>query len=183
MAAVLERLATVDPDGSMQDRFVHRIVRHSLLWFADRSGLPGIAVDGLPPALPAGACSNPEPHPDIAASELHRPAMAWYVLADAILLAGCPEAVPDLDERLGVERILPLVLSYRRRYLDLMIARANPGGFMARIGDASAAMASLPAVAAQFMDVGAASWRAADLPLPDLADPGSGDASFMAARD
>ena len=173
MTAVLDRLSALAPESGSQARFVHRIVRHALLWFADQAGEAGMKVAGEPPALPPGACSNPDPHPDISGSTLHALDFAWYVLADAALLAGCPEAVPPLSSRLTKGPLPPLEITYRRRRLDLMLSRADPERFMEALAGGVAAMEALPATMAKFASIDPAQWTHGDLPVPDLADPWS----------
>lgn len=76
-------LAEIEDDTSTKAIYCHRVVHHGLLWMYSqvRGRHRGIEVDGAPPLMEAGMCSNPEP-PEAIREQL-RPSQitAWHLLA------------------------------------------------------------------------------------------------------
>jgi len=131
LVEVLDGLETLDPASDLQAGYVHRVVRHALLWFGAEAGQLGVLVDGAPPALPPGACSNPDPSPAVVDVALPFLDLAWYSLTQVAYFAGAPERVPDLATRLRGAPILVMEVVLAKIRTDMAIQRLDPEAFVA----------------------------------------------------
>ncbi len=171
LATVLGRLDGVDPSADLQCGYLHRIVRHSLLWFAHEAGLDPVEVDGAPPSLPPGACSNPDPLEAVLSLPLTHMDVAWYFLAQIAMVTGHPSAVPDPKTRISGGPITEMEIALSRHRLDGAIAEAEPAAFVRLLPAACDA-----AVAARlFMETRALrpvhEWQRTEIPRADPAHP------------
>lgn len=130
LVEVLDGLEILDPASDLQAGYVHRVVRHALLWFGAEAGQPGVLVDGAPPALPPGACSNPDPSPAVVDVALPSLDLAWYSLTQVAHFAGAPERVPDLATRIRGAPILVLEVVLAKVRTDMAIQRLDPEAFV-----------------------------------------------------
>ncbi|WP_439548905.1 hypothetical protein [Falsiroseomonas sp.] len=168
MAAALDRLADLDPDADVQSGAAHRIVRHSLLWFAREAGMGAVDVDGRPPALPPGACSHPEPNKTIVELPLTPLDLARSFLFQIAVRAGLADAVPDPAGRRTGLPILSMEIADRRARLDAAIAAAAPDAFAALLRPAvDAALAARDLMRSGVDDP----WQRAEVPASDPAHP------------
>lgn len=129
MVAVLDDLARIDPDASLQSGFAHRIIRHSLLWFARDAGVERMEVSGLPPALPPGACSHPEPNPAITELPLTPISLARSFLLLISAQAELSSTMPGPAGRQAAFSMLPMELADRGVPLFSAVAAADPEAF------------------------------------------------------
>ncbi len=185
LATVLERLARVDPDVDLQCGYVHRIVRHSLLWFAHAAGLDPMEVNGAPPSLPPGACSNPDPLEAVLSLPLTHLDIAWYFLAQIAMVAGLPRAVPDPATMISGGPIAEMEIALSRHRLDCAITEVDPDAFVALLpaayDAALAARSLLETRALRPLD----KWERGAVPRADPDDPaGAGyvSAAILAFR-
>ena len=98
----MKALPKLDPDSSLKAAHCHRLVRHSVLWMLSHLGKREIVIDGAPPFMTPGICSNPEPNKQIKSHPLGPLDGTWYLLAEVETLC---------DEDVGIARSLPGVLS------------------------------------------------------------------------
>lgn len=88
LALSLEEIEAIAPSSSLQAEYTHRVIRHAILWFTEKIAPRGYLVDDDAPMLPPGACSNPEPRPEITSKPVGSVYLAWYMLAELDLRAG-----------------------------------------------------------------------------------------------
>lgn len=130
---VLLSLAEIEHDTSTQAIYCHRVVHHGLLWmYAQVCGKHrSIEVEGAPPWMEAGMCSNPEP-PEVI-REQPRPSKisAWHLLAaiESRHLSG-RAARETLDQRLGGRIYPPLEFMTRSSLLENSIYRLSVDEFV-----------------------------------------------------
>src|SRR5690606_17557395 len=58
LAEAVEALTTINPDASLRTAYIHRVIRHAVLWAQSRTWRRGIEVVGEPIAIEVGACSD-----------------------------------------------------------------------------------------------------------------------------
>jgi hypothetical protein len=152
----------------VQSGAAHRIVRHSLLWFAREAGMGAVDVDGRPPALPPGACSHPEPNKAIVELPLTPLDLARSFLFQIAVRAGLADAVPDPAGRRTGLPILSMEIADRRARLDAAVTAAAPDAFAALLRPTTdAALAARDLMRRGVDDP----WRRAEVPAFDPADP------------
>ncbi len=62
LVGCIEKLPDLDPDVSLNNAYVHRVVRHTILWVQSKIlGEINTIASGEPVEMLTGACSNPEP--------------------------------------------------------------------------------------------------------------------------
>ena len=171
LADVLARLRDLDPEENLQSGYVHRVVRHSLLWFADAGGMGSIQVAEEAPALPPGLCSNPEPPKAILDTILVTLDIAHYWLAQIAHAAGIDDAVPDPRTRLSGEPILVLEVSLRKNLLDRAILDGDAPAFLATLPAALAGLLAMPRLHESGARLGVSDWERGELPPIDSNDP------------
>ncbi len=172
-----EGLADIDPGMSLQAGYVHRVVRHALLWFLEGAGKWQVEVDGMPPQLPPGTCSNPNPLASVLELDLAPLDLAWYVLAQIGLLAGYPEHVPDPASRILGQPIPPMEATLRKYRVDHAIARGDVRSFVASLGPWLDAAVALPRMRAQAEATSPADWVRGGI---EPAEPG--EEAYVARR-
>ncbi|HQT86696.1 MULTISPECIES: hypothetical protein [Acidiphilium] len=171
LADVLDRLRNLDPGENLQAEYVHRVVRHSLLWFADAAGMGNIQVAGDAPALPPGACSNPEPRKEILDIVLVPLDVAHYFLAQIAHAAGIADVVPDPRTRLSGEPILVLEVSLRKDLLDRAILDGNAAAFLDSLPAAFAGLLAMPRLRESGARFALPDWERGELPSINPNDP------------
>ena len=127
LAGCIERLRGINPETSLKNAYVHRVVRHTVLWVQTKIiGEIKTIASGEPVEMLTGACSNPEPPEAIRTLPLGPLEIAWYMLAtcdssrdDSIALGGDADIAHTLDTRLGEHRIPGLETSFR---FDMVVA-------------------------------------------------------------
>ena len=158
LAFALEGLADVDAGASLQAGYVHRVVRHALLWFLKEAGEREVEVDGMPPQLPPGTCSNPNPFASVLELDLAPLDLAWYVLAQIGFLAGLPGHVPDPASRILGQPIPAMEATIRKYRVDHAIVLGDVGSFMASLRPWLEAAVALPRMRAQAEAILPANW-------------------------
>lgn len=121
LAGCIERLQGINPETSLKNAYVHRVVRHTVLWVQTKIiGEIKTIASGEPVEMLTGACSNPEPPEAIRTLPLGPLEVAWYMLATCDLaLGGDTDIAHTLDTRLGEHRIPGLETSFR---FDMVVA-------------------------------------------------------------
>ena len=132
LAGCVEQLPELDPDASFSNAYVHRIVRHTILWVQSRiHGEVKTLASGEPVEMLTGACSNPEPPEAIRSLPLGPLELAWYLLADCDLAAGGDANIAcTLDGRLGGHTIPGLETSFRVNRLIAAVENGNTASFV-----------------------------------------------------
>jgi hypothetical protein len=171
LADVLDRLRNLDPGESLQAGYVHRVVRHSLLWFADAAGMSSIQVVGDVPALPPGVCSTPEPPKAILDIVLVTLDIAHYWLAQIAHAAGIVDVVPDPRTRLSGEPILVLEVARRKNLLDRAILDADAVAFLDSLPAALAGLLAMPRLQESGARLALPDWERGELPPINPNDP------------
>ena len=122
----MKELQFLDPIESTMAAYCHRVIRHGLLWMLNILSDGGYLVDGLPPKMVAGMCSNPEPPDSIKTLPLAPLEMAWYLLAEIDLrCGGVNGADAVLKEMVQYGESPVMELGVRRLRLDAAIMRGN----------------------------------------------------------
>lgn len=121
MIAAVEALPQSDPNGSLRAAYLHRVIRHSVLWIQSRIDGRPLKVGAERIAMAPGACSNPEP------TDIQGPLgpldFVWYMLAECELAAGLKIGLADsLSTRLTGGPILMMEIGFRIRRLHAEVA-------------------------------------------------------------
>jgi hypothetical protein len=126
LAGCIEKLQGITPDASLQNAYVHSVVRHTILWVQTKiTGEINTGRNSEPVEMKTGACSNPEPPEAIRTLPLGTLEIAWYMLAKCDLaLGGVAGIARTLDSRLGDHTIPGLETSYR---VDVVLAAIKTG--------------------------------------------------------
>lgn len=172
IANVLDRLRDLNPGENLQAGYVHRVVRHSLLWFADAAGMGSIQVAGDAPALPPGVCSNPEPPEVILDIILVTLDIAHYWLAEIAHAAGIGDVVPNPRTRLSGEPILVMEVSLRKNLLDRAIQDGDSVAFLDSLPAALAGLLAMPRLQESGARLVLPDWEHGELPPINPNDPG-----------
>lgn len=172
LSDVMGRLNALDPDTDLQAGYVHRVVRHALLWFADAAGMHAIRVGRDAPALPPGVCSNPDPPADILELPVVLIDIGHYWLAQIACAAGFPDGVAEPHGRLSGKPVVVMEVAFRKDRLDRAILDGNLTAFLQALPPALDALMAMPGI----REAGAAptpdEWERGDIPRHDPADPG-----------
>jgi hypothetical protein len=120
LASALEALVGVDPDETLKGAYVHRTIRHAVVWL--NGELTGAnyehEIDKAPPQAPAGFCSNPDPLESIKEFPLTALTGAWYLLAQSdIAIDGAAGEAARLRQRLDGKIVMGLEVMLRRAQL------------------------------------------------------------------
>lgn len=122
----MKELEFLDPIESTMAAYCHRVIRHGLLWMLNSLSDGGYIIDGLPPKMVAGMCSNPEPPESIKTLPLAPLEMAWYLLAEIDLRCGGVNEVDAVLKEMMKHGESPIMeLGVRRLRLDVAIKRGN----------------------------------------------------------
>lgn len=123
----MKELQFLDPLESTMAAYCHRVIRHGLLWMLNTLSDNGYLIDGLPPKMVAGMCSNPEPPERIKRLPLAPLEKAWYLLAEIDLRSGGMNGADAVLRDMMQYGESPIMeLGIRRLRLDLAIKRGNP---------------------------------------------------------
>lgn len=145
-AGALNALPNIDSESSLRAAHCHRLVRHSVLWVLSRLVLREIVIDGAPPFMTPGVCSNPEPSEQIKSSPLGPLDAAWYLLAEAEIVSGQDVGITQtLPSQLAGGRILPMEIGLRGKVLEKAIVDSDLGRFVANVWPFVEAMAAAAA--------------------------------------
>jgi hypothetical protein len=121
----LNDLEKVDPSSSITGGFVHRIIRHAVLWLYGEATGTAMNVDEVPTAMIPGMCSNPQPF-DLNDMPLGAADYARYMLACIEAQLGLPTGVGDaLKSRLKGRGIPGMELMLRNARLKRAVATAD----------------------------------------------------------
>jgi hypothetical protein len=133
LAMCIERLQGINPDASLKNAYVHRVVRGTILWVQTKiTGEIKTTASGEPVEIPTGACSNPEPPEAIRTLPLGPLEIAWYMLAKCDLALGGDAGIAStLDARLGEHTIPELETSF---CFDMVVAAIKAGDTSSFVG-------------------------------------------------
>ncbi len=147
LAECLERLDAVNSDESTAAAYVHRVVRHTILWAYNRVTGGGVRLaTGEPVSMCPGAGSNPEPDDAVKTLPLTPLDVAWYLLAQVDVESDASAGVSDgLAARLGTSTIPALEVTLRHDRLASAIRRSDAAAFAAALSDWVAARLYLAA--------------------------------------
>ena len=114
LAGCVKKLQCITPDAPLKNAYVHRIVRHTILWVQTKiTGEIKTTPSGEPVEMLTGTCSNPEPPEAIRTLPLGPLEIAWYMLAKCDLaLGGGAGIARTLDTLLGEHTIPMLEMSF-----------------------------------------------------------------------
>ncbi|MGJ3702667.1 AAA family ATPase [Variovorax sp. AFSI2.2] len=146
MAEVLVLLGEIEKDTSTQAIYCHRVIHHGILWMYSQAfgGRGGIEVDGRPPHMEAGMCSNPEPPEAIRDQPRASKVTAWHLIAAIESLhLGSKKARGNLDRRLDGRVYPSLEFMTRVSFVESSIRRLESVDFALLISSWLAACARL----------------------------------------
>ena len=133
-------LESLDPDSSLQAAHCHRVVRHTILWLKSKVGQLDIEIQGEPITIRYGACSNPEPVPEIEQLPLGHIDFSWYMLAGIELFAGLDLGIREVVRQRGKHGQIPTEeLALRLQTLGTTVERLDPESFSIHLLDYVAA--------------------------------------------
>jgi hypothetical protein len=126
LSGCIERLQGIDPEASLKNAYVHRVVRATILWVHKKiTGEIKTIASGEPVEMLAGVCSNPEPLEAIRTLPLMPLEIAWYMLAKCDLALGGDAGIArTLDTRIGEHTIPSMETSFR---FDMVVAAIKAG--------------------------------------------------------
>lgn len=127
---VLQSLATLDGDGSTKAAYCQRVVRHGLLWMFGQVTGRTLEVDGEPPVMVPGMCSNPEPPESIRDQPCASIDSAWYMQAvtEAQHLSAAA-ADTNLAQRLNGKTMPGMEVIAREEIVASTLSRLDVDGF------------------------------------------------------
>jgi hypothetical protein len=133
LAMCIERLQGINPEASLKNAYVHRVVRGTILWVQTKiTGEVKTTASGEPVEMPTGACSNPEPPEAIRTLPLGPLEIVWYLLAKCDLALGGDAGIArTLDARLGEHTIPELETSF---CFDMVVAAIKAGDTSSFVG-------------------------------------------------
>ena len=130
MKDALLSLPEFEPDSNLQAAHCHRVIRHAILWLEAKVEGRDIKIDGKPIAMRPGACSHPEPVPEIEQLPLGHIDIAWYMLAEIELTNGLDAGVREVVEQFGAQGYIPFSeYMFRTQVLGATISEQNPVAF------------------------------------------------------
>lgn len=132
---VLQSLASLDGDGSTKAAYCQRVVRHGLLWMFGQVTGRTLEVDGEPPAMVPGMCSNPEPPETIRDQPCASIDVAWYL--QAVTEAQHLSAVvadTNLAQRLHGKTMPGMEVIAREEFVASTSSRLDVDGFAMQFG-------------------------------------------------
>ncbi|WP_107311012.1 AAA family ATPase [Burkholderia metallica] len=141
---VLELLGTLDGDASTKGEYCKRVVRHGLLWLFGQTTGHALEVDGTPPVMVPGMCSNPEPPESIRSLQCASMDVAWHLQA-AIegRHLGVATANANLAQRLNGKAVPALEITTRHELVASALAHMDVDGFMGQFRPWTASLAYL----------------------------------------
>ncbi|GLQ98661.1 hypothetical protein GCM10007863_30810 [Dyella mobilis] len=143
LAQAMKALPSIAPDSSLRAAFCHRLVRHTVLWMLSHVGKRGILIEGTPPFMTPGVCSNPEPSERILSSQLWSLDGSWYVLAEAEVLSGQDVGITaSLPDQLTAGSIWTMEIGLRGALIQKAIEHSNLRPFVAHLWRFVEAMAT-----------------------------------------
>lgn len=95
LANALAEVAVIDPEKSLRAAYLHRVVRHTVLWMQSKIYKNVVMISGEPIGIVPGSCSNPEPSSSIQDIPLASLDLAWYMLAETEIVAGVEVGIAD----------------------------------------------------------------------------------------
>ena len=127
LVKALEALSTLDPDESIKAAYCHRVLRHAVLWMYGQTTEKNVEVDGAPPHIVPGMCSNPEPSEKIREKLLPVLDRAWYLMAEIETFYGTASvAEVNLRKRLKGQSIPAHEIIVRNAWVDDAIVHHDP---------------------------------------------------------
>lgn len=129
----LDELNVLDANSSAAAGYCHRVIRHAILWLYGSASQKDIVVDGQPPAMMPGMCSNPEPTDvgDLPLSSLHA---VRYLLAQTEVAAGVNAGIESgLRAHLGNRAIPQMEILLRSEQLTYDIHRLEVDRFFSHL--------------------------------------------------
>ena len=130
LSDALVALGEVDPEAQLQNAYCHRIVRHTVLWAQSRITDEENTDQGEAIAMQPGACSNPEPLPEIRNLPLAHIDISLYTLAQLETAVGMDVGIrAGLQDRLVLGPIPRMEFPLRLEEMMSDIGRFDPVGF------------------------------------------------------
>ncbi|TXN40810.1 ATP-binding protein [Methylobacterium sp. WL30] len=134
LAEALTALAPIDPEASLRTAYVHRVVRHAVLWAKAIIENADVQIEGQPISVPPGTCSNPDPVEAIRQLPLSEIDTAWYTLAEAEIAAGVDAGILEgLPGRLAGGPIPMLEIVLNNEKMKRAIRSSDVGSFTSNI--------------------------------------------------
>jgi hypothetical protein len=134
MAEALTALAGLDPEHSLRSAYCHRVIRHAVLWMLSTIAKSNVTVDGKPPGMRAGTCSNPDPPPSIGEMALAPLNLAWYMLAESEIASGADTGIEaGLRKHLVGPPIAFMEIDLRMRWMTTTIPAGDHQKFAAHL--------------------------------------------------
>ena len=130
MKDALLSLSKFEPDSNLQAAHCHRLIRHTILWLQAKVEGIDTKIAGEPIAMRPGACSNPEPVPEIEQQPLGHIDFVWYMLAEIELANRLDVGVREVVEQFGAQAYIPFSEHmFRTQVLGATISAQNPLDF------------------------------------------------------
>ena len=130
MKDALLSLAEIEPESNLQSAHCHRLIRHAILWLQARVESRDIKIAGKPIEMLPGACSNPEPVPEIEQRPLGHIDFAWYMLGEIESSGSLNVGIRDIVKQFGTQGHIPLPEhALRTQILGAAISAQNPREF------------------------------------------------------
>jgi len=128
-----DELSPIDPAGSIEAGYRHRVVGHSALWLFGQATATPVRVGDEPTAIVPGMCSNPEP-PDLNDLPRGSPAYARYLLAQAEIASGVSAGIEQgLRAKLGGRAIPNMEVLLRGTRMESLLRRLDAKGYIAAL--------------------------------------------------
>ena len=132
----LHSLQEFEPDSNLQAAHCHRLVRHTILWLWAKVDKLDSSVTVHPSDVPAGACSNPNPIPEIEQHPLGHIEFAWYLLSEIEFFSDLSVGVQDVVRQFGDKGYIPFPENmFRTQTLEVAIAQNDPKRFSEKFAD------------------------------------------------
>ena len=130
LSEALVALGEVDPEATLQNAYCHRIIRHTVLWGQSRITNEETRIQGEVIAMQPGACSNPEPLPEVGNLPLGHIDVSLYMLAQSEAAAGLDVGIgASLQDRLALGPIPMMEFLLRLEEMKSDIGRLDPVRF------------------------------------------------------
>jgi hypothetical protein len=134
LGEALTALPALDPNASLPAYYCHSIVRHAILWALARLSKDELLVEGEPPQMRPGWCSNPEPSDAILEKPLAPLEAGWYLLARADLATGNRAGIAaNLTAHLAGRTIVQMEIMLAQDQIESAICAADPERFAAHL--------------------------------------------------
>ena len=130
LTEAVSALDRVDPDQTLRTAYCYRVIGHTVSWAWTRIKGDDTESDEEEFEMQPGACSNPDPLPEIRELPLGHIDVPLYLLAQAEAAAGIDVGIrAGLEERLVNGTIPAMEVLLRRQEIQSDIERLNPTGF------------------------------------------------------